>query len=159
MKKTKLTDLMALLVFGIFALCVLLVLLTGADVYRNLVDRGGEYYQRRTAVQYIATRVRQGDASGGVTVAEFGGQDALVLREEIGGRTYLTRVYCCDGYIRELFTSESGSFSPEDGEKILEAAELSLALTDDLLTARITLTDGSQQEITLYLRSGEEADP
>lgn len=157
-RNSKITDLMSLVVFGVFALCVLLVLLTGADVYRNLVDRGERAYESRTAAQYVATRVRQAD-TGGITVEDFGGQDALVLREQINGKTYLTRVYCYEGFIRELFTAESGNFSPRDGEKILEAEELTFALEQDLLTARIVLSDGRSQELTLYLRSGEGAAP
>lgn len=155
----KITDLMALMVFGLFALCVLLVLLTGADVYRNLVDRGAQAYESRTASQYVATRVRQADFGGGISVEEFGGQDALVLREQINGKTYLTRVYCCEGFIRELFTADSGEFSPEDGEKILEAEAMSFTLEQDLLTARIILADGRSQALTLYLRSGEGERP
>lgn len=158
-RKSKITDLMSLLVFGVFAVCVLAVLLTGADVYKGLVDRGAEDYDRRTAAQYITTRVRQADAAGSVSVEDFGGQSALVLREEINGKTYLTRVYCYDGFIRELFTAENGSFSPEDGEKLLEAEQLSFSLDGDLLSAQITLPGGTAQTISLYLRSGEGAWP
>lgn len=158
-RNSKITDLMSLVVFGVFALCVLLVLLTGADVYRELVNRGERAYESRTAAQYVATRVRQADSGGGITVENFGGQDALVLREQISGKTYLTRVYCYDGFVRELFTAESGDFSLRDGEKILEAEQITFALKKDLLTARIVLSDGRSQELTLYLRSGEGAVP
>lgn len=150
---------MALMVFGIFALCVLGLLLTGADVYGDLVDRGARYYDCRTAAQYITTRVRQADRAGSVTVEDFGGCDALVIGEQIQGEVYLTRVYCYDGYIRELFAAQGGTFSPEDGEKLLEAQQLSLSLASRLLSARITFSDGTAQELSLYLRSEEEAAP
>lgn len=156
-KKSKITDLMALLVFSVFAVCVLAVLLTGADVYRKLVDRGDSCYDSRTAAQYVTTRVRQADQAGSIAVEDFGGVEALVLREEINGKAYLTRVYCFDGFIRELFTGENGSFSPEDGEKLLEAEGLSFSLGENLLAASITLSDGTVRELTLYLRSGEGA--
>lgn len=152
---SRITGLMALLVFAVFAVCILAVLLTGAGVYRHLVDRGEADHARRTAAQYVTTRVRQADRAQSVTVEDFGGAEALVLREEIGGAVYLTRVYCFDGYIRELFTAENGVFSPEDGEKVLEVQALSFSLEDASLLARITLCDGSVQELTLYLRSGE----
>lgn len=159
MEKSKLTDLMSLVSFGMFAVCILLVLLTGAGVYQNLVDRGETCYDQRTALQYVATRIRQADTSGGIALEDFGGQEALVLREEIRGRQYLTRVYCYGGFVRELFTAEGGNFSPDAGEKILAAEELTFILEDSLLTARITLTDGTSQELTLYLRSAEEVVP
>lgn len=153
----KLTDLMALLVFAVFAVCILLVLLTGADVYRNLADSGQAQYNRRTAARYITTRVRQADTAGAVSVEDFEGEDALVLRETVNGRTYLTRVYCYGGFLRELFTAEDGSFSPEDGEKLLEAESFSVTREGRLLHAQITLPEGSTQSLTLFLRTGEGA--
>lgn len=155
---TKLTDLAALLVFGVFTVCVLLVLLTGADVYGKLVGRGQEDHTRRTATQYIATRVRQADQNA-VNVEDFDGQQALVLREQIGGETYLTRVYSYEGWLWELFSAENGNFSPEDGQRLLEVESLSFSLETELLTARIGFSDGTQQQLTLHLRSGEEAVP
>lgn len=155
----KITDLMALVVFAVFAVCVLLVLLTGAKVYRELTDRGAGDHDRRVTAQYVATRVRQADRAGSVSVEEFGGLSALVLREEIGGEGYLTRVYCFEGYLRELFTAEGGNFAPEDGEKLLAAEDIAFSLNGGLLSACITLSDGSTQELMLFLRSGEGAAP
>lgn len=150
-KTHKITDLLSLTVFALFALCVLAVLLTGGNVYRNLVRSGGETYADRTAVSYIATRVRQAQA---VTVEDFGGCDALVIREEANGKTYLTRIYCHDGYLRELYAAQASQLQPGDGEKILEAEAFSVSLADGLLTAVI---DGNT--LTLQLRSGREVRP
>lgn len=157
MKQWKVTDLISLVAFGLFAVFVLLVLLTGADVYRNLVDRGDTHFRQRTVSQYLATRIRQGDDKNKISLENFEGVDALVIREEIRGKTYLTRVYCYDGWLRELFTGESSRVSPEHGEKILEVETLSLSLENGMLFLRITLPDGSVQERMLYLRSGKEA--
>lgn len=55
--KHHIDGLVALLLFGVFAACVLVVLLTGADAYRRLTERDQAAYERRTGVQYIATRV------------------------------------------------------------------------------------------------------
>lgn len=150
-KTSKITDLLALLVFTVFAVCVLLVLLTGAKVYRQLVSTGSESYEARTAIQYVATRVRQAEA---VTVEDFGGCNALVAWEAIDGEPYLTRVYCHDGYIRELFCAEKAALSPEDGEKIMEAENLSFSLEKSILTVRI-----DSRELKLYLRTGKEVGP
>lgn len=158
-KQSGITGLMALVVFGVFAVCILAVLLTGANVYQRLVHRGTQDYDRRTAAQYVTTRIRQADRAGSVTVEDFDGLDALALREIINGETYLTRIYCYDGFVRELFTAETGDFSPGDGEKLLAAQQLSFLLEDGLLSARITLPDGTVEALTLYLRSGEGDEP
>ena len=49
----------ALLLFGVFAVCVLAVLLTGADAYRRLTQRDQAAYDRRTCEQYLTTRDRK----------------------------------------------------------------------------------------------------
>lgn len=126
---SKLTDFLALAVFAVFALCVLLVLLTGAKVYRGLVRTGEERFRDRTALQYVATRVRQART---VTLEDFQGCPALVMQETIDGESYVTRVYCHDGYLWELFSTSDAALSPEDGEKVLEA-EVTFAFDEGLL--------------------------
>ena len=55
----------ALLLFGVFAVCVLAVLLSGADAYQRLTRRDQNAFDRRTAAQYLATRgVRRGALPG-----------------------------------------------------------------------------------------------
>ena len=146
-KTSRTTGLLALLVFLLFALCLLLVLLTGAGVYRGLVRRGEERYAARTTVQYIATRVRQ---AGDVAVEEFGGCKALVFPETIDGERYLTRVYCHEGWLMELFSTGTAELSPEDGERVLEAEDLQVQLEGNLLTVRT-----GEQTLYLHLREGE----
>ena len=76
-QKHEVTGLIALVLFGVFAVCVLSVLLTGADVYHRLTVRDREAYARRTGIQYVATKVRQAQAGSAVAVSDFGGVDAL----------------------------------------------------------------------------------
>ena len=158
-KKRKIDALAVFLLFGLFAVCILSVLLTGADAYRRLAQRDQLSYDRRTAGQYLSTRVRQADRLGQVSVIDFGGTDALVFTEEIEGEDYETLVYCYDGYLRELFALADGNFLPEDGEEVLQAQSLSLSLDGQLLTAELVGPAGEAQELTLFLRSGEEVGP
>ena len=150
-KFTKITDLTALLVFAAFAVCVLLVLLYGAKSYRNMVRRGEESFHKRTATQYVSMRVRQAQ---NVTVTDFEGCPSLTICEQIDGVNYVTRLYCCDGYLRELFCAETASLLPEAGEKIMPAESLQLSVEDSLLTATV---DG--QTVLLDLRGKEEGLP
>ena len=82
-------SLFILLLFTLFSLALLGVLLTGAGVYQRLVNRDLSAYTQRTALQYIATKVRQSDQAGALSVASFdgdsAGNDTLFLREEIEG--------------------------------------------------------------------------
>ena len=158
-QKRKADAVLVLVLFGVFAVCILAVLLTSADAYRRLAERDEQSYDHRVATQYLATRVRQGDEAGRVFVETFDGVDALVLQEEIDGEVYETRVYCYEGYLRELFAGEGEAFAAGDGEQILKAESMALSLENQVITAEITDSDGQVQTMTLYLRSGEEAAP
>lgn len=144
-------SLLLLLLFGVFAVCVLSVLLTGAKAYRRLTLRDQEAYRRRTCVQYIATRVRQGDSEGGVTVEPFGGGEALTFT----GDGYVTRVYWHDGWLMELYAGEDVQLAPEDGEKIMELDGLAMSMDDGLLTLEVDSGDGGTDTLRLSLRGGE----
>ena len=155
--KHHMDGLLVLLLFGVFAACVLSVLLTGAQVYSRLTQRDQAAYDRRTCIQYLATKVRQAEQGDQVSVSDFGGAQALVLGEEIDGAAYLTRVYCYGGWLRELFSADEAGFAPEDVEKLLPARELELSLADGLLTAVLTDSRGQTLSLTLALRGGEGA--
>lgn len=162
-KKRNMGGLLTLLLFAVFVVCVLSVLLTGADAYQRLRQRDQSSYERRTAAQYITTKVRQADQAAMVYPAAFDAPqaeaegDTLFLLEEVEGTVYSTRLYCHDGFLRELFADPEGEFAPGDGEKVLEAESVWFTLDGDLLTVELTDEEGQQEQFTLYLRSGEVA--
>ena len=152
-----------LLVFVVFTICILSVLLTGANTYQNLVSRDQQSFQHRTTVQYLTTRLRQSDDRGQVLVGNFASHtpddsagNTLFLREELQGRTFYTRIYCEDGYLRELFSENGIDFSPSDGEKILELRSITFSLEKNLLSIELTYPDGRVETMLLHLRSGKE---
>lgn len=153
--RQSISALAALLLLGVFGVSILSVLLTGAGTYRRLTQRDQLSYDSRTCAQYVAAKVRQAASAEAVAVSSFGGSDALVIREEHSGAVYLTRVYCHDGWLMELFTAAGGDLTPEDGEKILPADSLALMQTGGLLRADIT-HGGETTQVALYLRGGEE---
>lgn len=150
-KNNKASGLMPLLVLTLLTLCLLLVLLTGAKLYRQLVDRGEAQYAARTASQYLATRLRQAEH---ITITAFGDGDALALGQQIQGEDYVTYIYCHDGFLRELFCPQDAALLPADGEALLEARSLTLSLEEGLLTAVL-----SDQTLVFHLRTGREAPP
>lgn len=149
------TQLAALLMFAVFAITVLCVLFAGAKAYSRLTSRGNTAYNSRTAMQYIATKVRQAPDGSHVTVEAFSGTNALVIRQELDGTPCVTRIYCHDGWLMELFTLTEDGFSPEDGEKILPLEGLSLSQNGSLLT--VSIPDGAL--LRLHLRGPEEVLP
>ena len=153
--KSHIEGLLVLVLFGIFAICILAVLLTGAGAYKRLVERQQESYGNRTVPQYIATKVRQADVQGAVQIGTFGGVESLELKEKLSGEEYITRIYCYDGFLRELFSAASGEFAPEDGECILEAEQVDFSLNDGCLQIVVTTAEGEKTKFKLTLRSTE----
>lgn len=155
-KKIQMDAPVVLLVFSLFAACVLMVLLTGADAYQRLVERDQTAFDRRSCAQYLATKVRQGDSQGQIwvdTFAEDEGPQCLYLEED----GYLTQIYCYDGWLRELYAQPDAGLEPQDGEQVLQAQDLELSLKEGLLTLTVTTPQGERITQQLSLRSGEGA--
>lgn len=155
--KHHMDGLLMLLLFGVFAVCVLGVLLTGARAYRGLTQRDQAAFDRRSCVQYIATKVRQSDLTGAVTVEPYGGGAALRLNDSEMG--CVTRLYCYDGWLMELYTFADANLDPLAGEKIMPLEGLSLTLEDGLLTAELENEEGVTDTLRLSLRSEEGGQP
>lgn len=150
------STLAALLLLGVFAVGILSVLLGGANAYRRLTQRDRLAYDSRTCLQYVAAKIRQAPDPRAISFARFGDGDCLVIGEEIDGTAYLTRIYCHDGWLMELFAVVEGDFSPADGEKIMRSQSLSLTRDAGLLLVKLVDGNGRENVITLYLRGGEE---
>lgn len=156
-KAKALTGIAALLVLAIFAVGILSVLLSGAGVYQRLTRRNSHAYESRTAAQYLATKVRQAESLP--RMEAFGGRDALVLSQTVSEREFLTRIYCYEGWLRELFAAADGVFSPEAGEKILPMEELQIEQTGNLITFRLVMAYGEGITVTCMPRQGKGAQP
>lgn len=156
-RRNHLEGFIVLLLTGVFAVCLMIVLLTGANTYQRLTERGQESYNRRTCVQYIATKVRQNDSAGNVYTEQFGDGDALVLEENINGGAYLTRVYMHDGYLTELFSEKSAKLSPRDGERIMKISDFNITSDGGMLKIFCTDERGKDSSLSLSLRSGKGA--
>lgn len=139
-----------LALFCVFAASALLVVLIGANVYKGTVAEMGESFSTCTSVTYISTKIRQSDAVNSVYIADFGGENALVLTQEIGGEIYETRIYHRDGELRELFTRKGEAVSPDDGQFIMNVRALYMEETQDHLF-RFTSEDASGRHISLLV--------
>ncbi len=124
-----------------FALGLVGCLVAGAGSYRRLSARSDQSYDRRTAAAYLTTQVRRAEA---VSVAPFGEGMALCLHQQTDQGEYITRVYCHEGWLMELFAREGGSFAPEDGQPVLALEALQVQLQGGLLTLRLEDSQGQQ---------------
>lgn len=121
---------LTLLNYGIFALFSLMLVVTGARVYRNIVNTGNENTQIRSSFSYVANKVRMSARSAGtVRMEEREGIDVLVLESLTEG--YETRIYYYDGALREAYQAADQDFLPEMGEELMELPEFRMEETEN----------------------------
>ena len=130
-KKADASSVAPLFLFTLFAISAVFVLLGGVRIYKTMLERDRASFERRTVSQYLVTRMRQSDSLGGCYIGDFdslepqSAGDTLFYREVIEGEEYLTRIYCHEGYLCELFSSADGGFSKSDGERVIPVLSLS----------------------------------
>lgn len=129
--------LVPMLLFAVLAVTVLHVLYAGAELSESLTVREQEGRISGTAAQYVTVRLDQAGTES-VFVGEFSGIPTLHFTETIDGETYLTRVYCHDGYLRELFCAADQDMRPDDGEKLMPLDKLTFSEENGLLTIVLT---------------------
>lgn len=150
-------SLLTLLAFTLLITSLLLVLLSGADVVNRITERDRNGYDRRTAVQYMTTRIRHSDSDGALSVGTYNDSTALIITEEIDGETFQTFIYYYDGYICELFCRAGYTPAPEFGEKVLPADAMQISDADDYIEIRIE-TNGSEETLRCMIRSRKEGE-
>ena len=141
MRKHEIDSAFVLLLFALFAGCILMVLLLGASSYEKVVNRDAKAYDARIGVQYIAAKLRHGDASACVQAGSFADKNnsdadeipTLYLGMSAEGEFYYTKIYYYDGYIRELLCTEEDELEPEDGQEVLKATSFSVDREGNLL--------------------------
>lgn len=152
----RLGNVLVLLLFAVFTVLILLVMLTGADLVETLTVRDETHYEQRTAAQYLATRIRQADREGMVSVRSFAGTTALVLTEELEGAVYETLLYCHEGYLRELFAEVGYEQEADFGETVLPLRGFDVTEEQGLLRLELSFDEGASETLWLGLRSREE---
>ena len=129
-----------LIVFSIFAFSVLMVLMLGASIYKNINDISREGEHERTALSYVRTKTRNFDVAGNIYVDDFHGVSALYIDEKIDGTDFSTLIYGYDGWLYELFHDTSLDFSLDGGVRISRIDDISFDQLDHGLI-RVTAGD------------------
>lgn len=128
----------AFLLIGVFTVMALLVVVLGAGVYQRIVARADENYALRTALTYVTGKVRASMGSDvDVEITRlWDGIYGLSLTEG----DYATRIYAHDGTLYEIFSALDAEFAPEDGQKIGDVDDFSVAwATENLLDISVRI--------------------
>ncbi len=147
--------------FGIFVVLALVIVVIGVDGYRGVVDTSASIGEVRTALGYVATKLRSDAASDGVRMTQAGGVDALVLTEDYEGDIYETYIFYKDGSLYEILLNAGDmEFDPDDGWRLADVADFSIALeAENLVNLSATAKDGRTQSMHIALRAAQEVQP
>ena len=133
----------ALLFFCLFAMCSLVVIFIGSQVYSSTVNTLEQNYTQYTVIDYIQEKVRHNLAEGQIEVQDFNQYQVLCIHETYQQTPYTTYIYCNQGALKELFISDDQTFDKERGEIIMEIDHVSFQLQEMMLT----ITVENQQQI------------
>jgi len=120
-----------LIVFSIFAISVLMVLMLGASIYRNINDISNDSQYEQTALSYIWTKTKNFDDARNIYVGDFHGVPALLIDENISGIHFRTAIYYYDGWLCELFSEVALEFTPADGVRVIRVDDLNFEAFDN----------------------------
>jgi hypothetical protein len=148
-----------LLLFCVFVFAAAAMVLGGVRVWQRTEKTMVSTNDTQTALCYLSNKVRQNDQHGGVYIDDLDGVPALAMESEIDGFVYLTRLYCYNGQLLELFTPAEVDLAPDCGVVLMEAADLSFSQENGMIRATFTAVDGTVDSVLLSARSEEEAAP
>ena len=142
--------LFVLSLFCVFAFSALMLVIIGANVYKKTAAHMDSNYISRISYAYLSEKIRQNDRSDALFIGSYGDGDALIISEEINGKTYYTYLYQYDGTLRELFTNTPETLSPSAGQVIMDCSSFSVSAVGNRLYL-CSLTASNGEETTLYV--------
>ena len=143
-----------LTLFCAFAVCASLLIALGANVYQSTINDMNRHYTLSTASAFIAEKVHQHDEAGCVTLGDFQGNTALILKEHYGDFVYYDYIYAYDGYVRELLVGENATVTPDAGQKILAVKKFRLESSGpNSITVGLIDNDENMLSQTIYYHS------
>lgn len=143
---------LGLYMMGICALFLagfLLLVILGAQTYRNTVSGQERNNQTRGLLAYLSAMVRANDAEGEIFISDIPGPDGSAVLVIGDGSGYAARIYRYDGYLVEDYGQEGSGFLPEEALKIGKTQQF--ALTAGPAGGLTASTD--EGSVYLYIRS------
>ena len=137
---------------GLFAVMSTLMVLLGAQMYRNTVDHAAQNNEGRLLGAYVRSMIRAKDAADAVEIEDHDGVTTVALHENIEGSEYVTWLYAYEGQLYEQFTDADRDFVPESGSVICPAQRFEPSLADGLLTVNMVDGTGKADTVQVGLR-------
>ena len=112
--------------FCVFAASAFILVLIGMQVYQTTVSHMQDTYSTRTAISYVAEKLRQHDVTGGVELVSLEGQTTLRLLDSADDADYYTYIYSDGEYLCELTVRAGTEAKLSLGERVLQVQDFSI---------------------------------
>lgn len=140
--------------FCVFAAAAFILVLIGIQAYQSTVEHMQDTFSTRTAVSYVAEKLRQHDVAGSVELGQVEDYPALVLYDNLGESTYRTYIYSDGQELYELTVRDGVDVTASMGEKIMEVKDFTIADTGDgFYEFSASDSDGRTVRYLTHLRS------
>lgn len=144
----------------LFALLATTLVMIGIRAYRGVYENTTANSEEQIALSYLLNKVRAYDSVDSIELKEIDGLQILCLQERIGDERYETRIYCADGGLQEYYCERNDPFDPEFGDRLAEAASLTIAFPNpNLMRIEIAHGDGDISSAHIALRAGKAVSP
>lgn len=134
--------------FSIFAICAILLIAFGANIYKKTISNLEEHFNVTTSMAYIEEKFRQSDVSDAFSVTEFGDGNALAIESVVNDTDYITYIYKYDNHLKELHMKAENTLSPNAGQNLLEIRYFRVVDNNDG-SFTFTITDINQNSLTV----------
>lgn len=136
------------MLFSIFAICAILLIAFGANIYKKTISNLEEHFNVTTSMAYIEEKFRQSDISDAFSVTEFGDGNALMIKSVVNEANYITYIYKYDNHLKELHMKADNTLSPNAGQNLLEIKYFRVDDNNDG-SFTFTITDINQNSLTV----------
>ena len=141
--------------FCLFAAAAFILVMIGIGAYQHTVEQMQDTYSTRTAVSYVAEKLRQHDESGGVSLGQVEDYPALVLLDDVDGTPYVTYIYSDGETLFELTVREGTAVTADLGEPILAVKDFTISdAGNGFYEFSASAADGSTVRYLTHPRAG-----
>ncbi len=141
------------IILAVFFIALLLALIAGVLVYKNVTDVQQQANTQREGVGLVTNAVRANDADGAVAVGQGPEGRSLVIKEQLESGTYETRFYLSGGKVLQEYSLQGTAYNPSKGTVVTTSGSFNFTYSHGLLT--VTTDDGTSEVALRSLQGGE----
>ena len=140
---------------GFFYSVVMLFCVVSTLFYKTIQDRNSVNFEARVAISYLSVKIQQLASIQDIEVRVEDNISVVIIKENIFGEIYETRIFCDGEYLKENFVHESTPFLVEEGNDITSMREAEFEFAESgVFFIRIVNMKNDEFRIAFYFQNG-----